>query len=319
MSDCREFETLIDREHAGEEMSPGERDRLSEHLESCRACDELFDLLGALRDPVGDEPNDVELAAMRRRVQGELARPAFSRLRRPLFAGLQAWLPAAAALGGLALGWLLAYGSRPESGSAMAQERSAAPIAEATIASDLRWAAARHASLEQAAEAPYLFRNVRLERLEGERVRLGFDVSRHLELEVDRDDPLLAEVLVQAMLETESVGARLAAIEAAPDRLAPKVRQALLVAMRADPNVAVRLRAQQRLAAIAGDEAVTEAMLGVLAGDESVEMRFAAIDYLTGSSVAPERLEAAIQAADRPSDRAVLVRARDYLTNEGQL
>jgi len=319
MSDCREFEALIDREHAGEEMSPGERDRLAEHLESCNGCDELFDLLGALRDPVADEPNDLELAAMRRRVRHEFGRRPVSRLRRPLFSALPAWLPAAAALGGLALGWLLAGGPPSGREREIVQDGFAAPLAEGALAGDLRLAAARHASFEQAAEAPYSFRNVRLEPLAGERVRLGFDVSRHLDLEVDRDDPLLAEVLVQTMLETESVGGRLAAIEAAPERLEPKVREALVVAMRSDPNVAVRLRAQQRLAAVAGDEAVTEAMLGVLVGEESVEMRFAAVDYLAGRQVSRQRVEEAIRAGERPGDRAVLVRARDYLTNDDQL
>jgi hypothetical protein len=76
----------------------------------------------------------------------------------------------------------------------------------------------------------------------------------------------------------------------------------------------VRLRAQQRLAALAGDAEVSEAMLRVLAEDGAVELRFAAIDYLTGNQVAPERLESAIRARADAGDRALLVRARDYLS-----
>lgn len=53
MRDCAEFESLIDREHAGEALAAGERERLLDHLESCRSCDELFDLLRELRAEIG--------------------------------------------------------------------------------------------------------------------------------------------------------------------------------------------------------------------------------------------------------------------------
>lgn len=306
MSDCRDFELLIDRERAGEALAAGERDRLLDHLERCRSCDELFDLLGELgAAAAAGEPDDAELAAIRRRVRRELERPAVLPFRRA--AAPRRWLPAglaaAAALGGVALGWTVATG------------RAVAPSGGAGwLAEQLRRDAAGRPSYAAAADSPYLFSNVRAAAADGGRVRLAFDVARHLEVEVEREDPLLAAVLTQALLDPGSPGARLAAIEAAPKRLDPRVKQALLVALADDESLAVRLRAQQRLATLAGDAEVAEAMLRLLAEDGAVELRFAAIDYLTGNQVAPERLESAIRARDDAGDRALLVRARDYLS-----
>jgi hypothetical protein len=315
MHGCREFEDLIDREHAGEPLAAAERDRLADHLESCRACDELCDLVGALGDPAADEPSEAELAAVRRRVRAALKRPRALPFRSRPYGGPRFWL-AAAAVGGLAAGWLLAGALATPATPAAPDDGFGAPLAASAIAGELRRAAARHASFAQAADAPYLFRDVRLAPLDERRVHLAFDVSRHLELELDRDDPLLAEVLVQAMLENDSIGSRLAAIEAAPADVNAKVRRALVVAMRHDPNLAVRLRAQQRLAALVGDEAIVTAMLEVLAGEESVEMRFAAVDYLAGGGVAPERVLDAIRQGDRPGERAVLLRARGLVESD---
>jgi hypothetical protein len=304
MSECRDFELLIDRERAGEELAAAERERLLDHLESCRSCDELFDLLGEIAETSpADEPTAAELAALRRRVRREIERPSVLPFRR--VAAARRWLPAglaaAAALGGLGLGWALAGGG----------ETGGRP---ASLADEIRRDAVGRASFAAAADSPYLYSNVRVAAGDGGRVRLAFDVARHLEVEVEREDPLLAAVLTEALLAPGSPGARLAAIEAAPRRLDPRVKQALLVALAEDESLAVRLRAQQRLAALAGDAEVAEAMLRVLAEDGAVELRFAAIDYLTGNQVAPERLESAIRARADAGDRALLVRARDYLS-----
>jgi len=316
MSDCVEFEGLIDREHAGEALTSAERERLAAHLESCRSCDELFDLVGTLRvADDGDEPADEELASMRARVRTALARPVVVPFRRRTSGWLPAAAAAAAALAGMALGWTLGSHEPPRpAGGAVAGFEGDAPFAAPRLTGELRRAAVRHASFEQTSDSPFFYRNVRVSPAAAGRVRLGFDVSRHLDLELAQDDPLLAEVLVQAMVEPDSIGTRLAAIDAAPPALDPKVRRALIVAMRRDANLAVRLRAQERLAAVAGDEAITGAMLEVLADEESVEMRFAAIDYLAGNRIAPEQLEQAIRAGDRAGDRALLVHARDYLS-----
>jgi len=304
MTDCREIEELIDRERAGEALAAAERERLLDHLESCRSCDELFDLLvDVAAAPVADEPSEAELAALRHRVRRELERPTVVPFR-PAAAprrALPAGLAAAAALGGLALGWALA-------GGGVSGDRAA------SLADEIRRDAARRTSLAAAADSPYLFSNVRAAAGDDGRVRLAFDVARHLEVEVGREDPLLAAVLTDALLAPGSPGYRLAAIEAAPRRLDPRVKQALLVALADDESLAVRLRAQQRLAALAGDAEVTEAMLRLLAEDGAVELRFAAIDYLAGNQVAPERLESAIRSRADAGDRALLVRARDYLS-----
>jgi len=310
MNDCTEFESLIDREHAGEALTAAEQERLAAHLEGCRSCDELFDLLGALRvADAGDEPADAELAVVRSRVRAALRRPAVL----PFRHRVRRWLPAAAALGGVALGWSLGSHEPPPADVAAQRAEGDAPLAVPRLTGELRRIATRNASFEQTAESPFLYRNVRVSSTAGGRVRLAFDVARHLDLELKQDDPLLAEVLVQAMVEPDSIGTRLAAIDASSPALESKVRRALVVTMRHDPNLAVRLRAQERLASVAADDEITAAMLEVLADEESVEMRFAAIDYLTGNRIAPEQLEQAIRSGGPAGGQALLVHARDYL------
>jgi len=310
MESCREFEELIDRAHAGE-AGAVERERLAAHLESCSSCDELFDLLGQLAgEAASDEPSEHQLARMRRGVHAGLhasRRDGWRPGRRWVWAAL---LSGAAFAAGLVVG----------GGRGMPSDAPAEPVrglANAPeLAGEMRRVAARHAQLADVADSPFTYADVQVRQLEGGRVRLAFDVSRHLDLELDRRDPLVADVLVQAMTASSSVGTRIEAIDFAGNELEPRVKQALLVAMRRDPNLGVRLEAQARLAALPHDDEIERGMLDVLAEDAEVQMRLGAVDYLARVRVAPDRLEHALARSDRNDNPAVRVRAARYLASE---
>jgi hypothetical protein len=140
---------------------------------------------------------------------------------------------------------------------------------------------------------------------------LSFDVSTHLELVRDKSDPLVAEILVQSLVNPAPVGTRLEAISLVRS-MEPKVRGALIAAMLEDESLPVRIAALEKLVGQPIDPATEAAFLKVLEIEESVQMRLLAIDYLAKERVAPEVLESAILAGQPEAGSALFVRAQDY-------
>ena len=312
MDECNDFEVLIDRVGAGE-ATADEASRLSAHVESCPACGELYDLLVRLvRESAPPEIGAAELAALRARVLAEGRREPIER-RAPRLLNwtgttrrFVAQLAAATLvlLLGVALGW------RGERG----RERALGGGAE--LEGQIRRAAFDHQRLEEVEDSPYSFGDVRVGPAAGGRYRLEFTVSRHLDLELAAGDPLLGDVLAQAIVGGASVGGRIEAIGVADAAIEPSLRRALLVALRFDSNLGVRLGALARLGARAGEPDVQAALLDVLAHDEAVPMRLAAIDALTASRVPRHRIESALTAGGDAADAtgaAVRASALRYL------
>jgi hypothetical protein len=321
MESCRDFESLIDRAQL-EDLAESERDRLLEHLEGCDACSELFDLLGRVRGEADlSGPSADELGAMRRAVLAELGLPSRPASRRQPTAAAGRWsrwaLAAALGLvlvgGGVALGLRLAgpgrAGAGADGGGVLSDDRR--------LATEIREAAVRNRRFEDVENSPFVYSNVAIEKAAGGRLRLSFDVARHLDLELAESDPLASEILVQALVESSTIGTRIQVIGLAGEAMSPKVKRAILVAMGSDENLGVRLSAQAKLAASAGDPEISAAMLAVLEREPSVQMRLAAIDYLTRNDVRPEVLERAIGAGPEAGEGAVYVRAQPYLRSHG--
>ncbi len=223
------------------------------------------------------------------------------------------WAWAALLAGAAFAAGMLAGNGREAARIAAAPPATIEPAGAPRLAGEIRQAAARHTQLADVADSPFTYSEVRVRPLDGGRVRLSFDVSRHLDLELDRRDPLVADVLVQAMTASSSVGTRIDAIDFAGREVEPRVLEALLVTMRHDPNLGVRLEAQTRLAELPRQPAIERAMLAVLAEDDEVQMRLGAVDYLARGRVAPERLERALDRAGSDDSAAVRARAARYL------
>lgn len=296
MDNCRDIELAIDRELT-EGLAEEERERLLDHLDTCPACSEFFDLLTAIgRGAALAEPSEHELARLRRGVLAAIRQPR----PRPLASFVRAhpgW--AAAALATVALGLGAAFGSAfsgaPRSAPRLALE------APATILSP--------AALAGLAEEGYRFAAATVEELGAERLRLGFDLSTRVEVEVERDHPLVAEVLVQSLASPAELGSRLRAVESAARRPDPRLRRALLGVMRRDESVAVRLAAQEQLLRLEPDPETVAAFLELLAEEPSVQMRLAAVDYLAASRIDGEALLAAIASGRGEGSRALLLQA----------
>ncbi len=317
---CREYEPLIERMLA-EEIGDGERDRLLAHAEACTGCREFIDLHYQLQDPeqVVDLPTEGELAAMRgavmRRIRAERAdrseRVGFMEALRALMlrpahaAGVLAVMVMLLALG--------VYAGQQIDGRIEVPEGLMAD----QLLSAIREEAQQNRRLSDVENATYLYSNVNFDDLGDDTVSVSFDVTRHMELARPKDDPLVKEMVAQSLVNPSPLGTRLQALGYAARHSDPKIKQALIFSMLNDSTLAVRLKAMNILKDSEPDEENQAAMVAVLAGEESVQMRLLAMDYLVASEADAGRMDRVLDELRRVDDRAVLARAARY--TEGDL
>lgn len=308
--DCHRVRNDIDRLFAGE-LAEDDRAAIESHLERCSDCREHHALVSQIASRPAPEPDERDLVAMRRAVLGTIRSEEHER-RTSFFTRLPHAASFAMVAGGallVAAGWLGGRATAPGAAGA----RAGIANRDVVLARQIQSVARENTGLADVENSPYRYANVRIEPQPDGRIRLGFDVSRHLELTLPKSDPLVTEVLVQSVLDSGSIGTRLRAIDEAGDVLDPRVRGALIKAMLHDENLGVRLQAQSRLIERSGDDEIANALLAVLENEESVQMRLVAIDYLTRGRVDPRRLREAVEAGEPEGRGAVRVRARDYV------
>ena len=277
-------------------MNGEPEDRLSpllEHSQSCAGCRELVELHRRLEESVLAGATNEELRAMRAQVLRRLrSKPAKRRLggfRTPVV-GWRAALTAAAGL-------VLLLGT-------FSLGRWTAPMPESGTSTD---------SVEESPPALQVLTNLRIQEVDDSYVRLSYDAVSHREETRPKNDPLVAEALLQALSNPEPIRTRLAAIEIA-EHPEPRVRTALIRAMLEDPNLAVRLRALTKLAEMPMDTSTQGALLTVLRQEDSVQMRLEAIDALAAARIEPRQIEEAVQDGPPEPGTAVYAKAQDYST-----
>jgi len=312
---CVEIQKAMD-ELFDEKLDEARADALLGHIDACAACAAHWGLLGRLRSATAAEPTDAELLAMRRGVIRAI------RTAEPTRAGWLESLRAALMSPALGVGLvaLVIVGAFVAGRATLDSKPAPAPaLASAgdVIVDEIHLAASKNRELSDVENSPFSYANVEVEDAGGGKLALRFDVSRHVDVVLPKNDPLVADVLAQSLLDQSSVGTKLRAISYSAPSVAPKVREALVRAMLEDTNLGVRMKAQEMLVATPGDPAVEEALLTVLKKEETVQMRLVAIDYLMRSNVAPQRLRDAITPRE-PEARvdAVYVKAMNYVNSK---
>jgi hypothetical protein len=313
MSVCEQFESAVEAYVAGG-MAGDDAARLIAHATSCGSCRPLLELHRELLDLAAraPEPNDSDLERVRARVLGEIGRAprgatvpaagsgsfAAPRFRLPLAAAAAVALVAA----GVAVGRALPPGGASEMNGGVTARLVAAIGADA----------AANRELADVEDSPFTYSNVSFRGIEGDRVDLEFDVTTHVRLSEPVRSDLVRDVLVHSLLDPASAGGRLQALSYARGEMEPKVREALVFAMRHDDTLAVRLRALDLLAEQPPHPEVEAAVLAALQEDEAVQMRLLALDYLAAHRVDHERLREAIRESPRPGNEALQVRLASY-------
>jgi len=300
---CERFAPTLEAYVAGEfdtvDLGP-----LLVHCQGCSDCRRLLELHRDLADLTAraPEPGAAAFDAMHARVLRRI-RPA------PLATPFRIAAALAAAtllfVAGLGAGRLMPGDpGPPPSGTSgdMAQRILGAIGAEA----------ASNRNLADIEDSRFTYSNVSFRRVDGDRVALDFDLTTHVQLVESAQSDIAREVLVHALLDPSSIGSRLKAMTYAADAAEPKVIQALILALRHDDSLAVRLGALALLTDHLDAPEVESAVLATLRDDESVQMRLLALDSLAGHSVDRERIRQVIETVERPDDAALLVRLTEY-------
>ena len=245
------------------------------------------------------EPDDADFELLQDRVLRDVKR---RRARRPVrVAAIAAGVILPFALGLLAGRWIPARsnGSGPSS----------------RLMDALHVEAASNRGLADVEDSPFNYSNVSYRTLAGDRVELDFDVTTHLATVESTHAPLVREVLAQSLLNPSSVGERLKAMSFAASVPEPKLKQAVLFALRRDESVAVRLAALTVLVGRLDDEDVQLALMAALRDDPSVQVRLAALESLSSHRVDHRRIREAIGVRPAPGNEPLMVRLAEIERN----
>ncbi len=159
---------------------------------------------------------------------------------------------------------------------------------------------------------PYVYDNIAIAPTSDNQVHLSFDVATHVSMVRPADDPLVREMLVNALMEDHSLNNRLSAIQLSDQVMSPEIKKALLIAMRDDSELSVRLKAMAKLAGQMKDPEVSQAFMAVLKEDESVQMRLDALDYLMGANPEQSEIDALEKTLRERGDAPLLMRVNRW-------
>ena len=294
------------------EISPHEQKELQDHAAGCPVCSALLNtdkMLAEMTNPI-ETPAQEAFISMRQSVLRQIRNR-----RRPKNAfSLTEWISdrkrgfswqyAVATLLIFFSGFLthlFLAGTEPT------------PQAEAALVDHIEQTAVYHTSLEQTQDSPYRFTDLQVERLNEDQLALSFTVSRHLKLIRQKDDPIISEILAQAIINQNATAARISFLDHTTAQGDPRIKEALLIALRTDPSAAVRLKALERLQTYPIDDDIRETLLQVLQADKSVSVRLIAIDYLTGQNIEKELIGETLGSQQEGKYAAIRQKALQYI------
>jgi hypothetical protein len=173
--------------------------------------------------------------------------------------------------------------------------------------------ASENKQLKDVQNSPYRYSNVSFNEIDSQNIALNFDVSTHMELVRPKSDPLVREVISQALLNPAHSGSELKTIAVTENILDRKIKEALIFSLHNAPMLAVRMKSLDALLKYKNDPEVEAAFLKVLQNEKSVQLRLLALDYLEEVKFDRNKLKAALAGLDMRSSSAVLLRAKRYI------
>lgn len=304
MHSCKQIHVIIERYLTGE-LLPSDKDILDQHLSSCVDCQSLMSIHEELMqmDRNVADPTPEALRAMRSRVLGQISSKNNSKQTGKWTArNVSAFVPALAAAAILVLGVFLgSWISRP-------------PSVDDQLLNAITRQASIERSLDDSWDAPLFFSNVAVRNWSDKRVSLGFDVCRSVDLTTGLSSPLAGDILTHAILNSDSMGGRMRAMEIATLSTDLRLTRALVVTLQQDADQTMRIAALNALARKTDSEQVQQALLGALRDDDSVQVRLLALEHLVGQDQGLDTLETVIRQGKDASNPAIFQRARELKT-----
>ncbi len=133
--------------------------------------------------------------------------------------------------------------------------------------------AIQNRSLADVDKSPFLISQAMINRDYTGQVHLNFNVTTAVAYSGTMDDPLVKEVVTQALINFTNDGSRLDAVALSPQLMGTKVKEALIFSMLHDKNPAVRINAMDVLGQMQFDRQIQEAVIKVLTYEKTVHMR----------------------------------------------
>jgi len=165
-------------------------------------------------------------------------------------------------------------------------------------------------------------------------VEFTFDATKQVTMKGKLSDPSIQKILAEALVNEKNPGTRIQTVNALADisvkhagqtygnnSLNPKVKSALLTALKFDGNPAVRLEALKALLNFPFDNDINEALLYTLQHDKNSGLRIAAINGLAsatqnGKTIDPETIKILNQQVKNDDNEYVRIRAASLLKEE---
>ena len=350
-SGCERFEELIER-YVAEDIEPADLEALDRHLEGCSACRGLVDLHRELSEIheraayVTDQRFGEMRASVLKRIKGwrvgQVTQNAGTS--QGVRSAERACEESSKGHGAVRHGgqpfwkrWPLALAPRSNTRPAFAIASVVILLALGFVAGRLTSGqggfnqdsfvkeVVRQASQERGLsgywDSPFTYSNVSFRPHDDGTFAIDFDVARHVSVTGKLESPMTRELLVHAMIDPTAMGSRLNAMSVASEAMEETadgpmdgaLRETLIMILKNDPSMPVRLKALEILAPQASEADVRDALLAVLAQDPSVQIRLLAVECLAGKHTNPELIKRALGEPRNDSDRAVLRRAVELL------
>jgi HEAT repeats len=321
----KKYESLIVLSYY-DEMVPGEKEALDEHLVSCPRCRKFREKMNGLlpvRRAAAEPVNDNDLIAartgFRRAISAEMNDSAAKQTVlkfRPRANLRPALIPAYAAVAagfamlviGVASGYLLFGRAGTENDLAGIIKEVSSKNSNNVAISDVRF--------------------VSTDKKSG-KLEFSFDLVRRFEMKGSLDDQGVQKILAFALVNSDNPGVRLRTVgmlggsaSVEPDK---DVRDALVKALKSDDNAGVRREALISLAKMPFDSNIRDAFLYVLQNDKNPGMRVAAINTLSekqlsarpgapeAKGIDPQVLEVLKDRSTSDQNRYVRLKAADML------
>ena len=296
---CREYQhqiTLL----LYEELPEGGRPALEAHLRECPKCNDIYESEKTMHSVLGGNPNDWNvppdlLVESRRALADELDRiekkrsrwrvPAFSVVLTPMRMLESAALVAM----GLALGVYVSNQQAqvaPQTADTQVQESQISVIPRNGTISNLQVVNADPATGQ---------------------VELAGEVSQPLRFHGTMDDPMVNQLLVSALKDTNNPGSRQKAVEVLSQKPGDEsIEEVLINALVYDKDPGVRLKALEGLKPFANEEHVRAAFVHTLENDNNAGIRIGAIEALTARNPNDRELARTLEEVSKKDDNSYI-------------
>jgi hypothetical protein len=303
---CIKYKAILKKSLSGE-ISPGDMEALDAHAVKCRECHSLLKIHSALgqTDFTTPLPEKDEFSQMRARVMNKILNEKQQKSEIDFSALWQnirthAWRPAVAF--SLILGFLLGRIMPTDEGN----------LGERII-EGISMLASESKNLFAEDKSGYRYSNVTIKELNQNEVQMSFDVSTHVDVVREKEDPFYKEILAQTLLSPGNAGTRLKAISSMENIPDPKFKQALIHTIQNDPSDAIRMKAVNQLQHFPKDEDVISTMLHLLKEDESIKIQRDAFAYLKRTEIHPDTLKNILENLDKQRNRPIDLRMKKFI------